>query len=42
MSAASTFDTKRAKVFASGVWDEAILPALSKYIAIPNKSRAFA
>jgi acetylornithine deacetylase/succinyl-diaminopimelate desuccinylase-like protein len=40
-AAANPLSTSRAQVFASGVWDEAILPALSKYIAIPNKSPAF-
>jgi acetylornithine deacetylase/succinyl-diaminopimelate desuccinylase-like protein len=41
MSGAKTLDPKQAKTFVSEVWDGAIVPTLSQYIGIPNKSPAF-
>jgi acetylornithine deacetylase/succinyl-diaminopimelate desuccinylase-like protein len=38
---AKTLDPQQAKSFVAKVWDSAIVPALSEYIAIPNKSPAF-
>jgi acetylornithine deacetylase/succinyl-diaminopimelate desuccinylase-like protein len=35
------FDGEKAKAFMEGIWDGEIIPALTDYIRIPNKSPAF-
>jgi acetylornithine deacetylase/succinyl-diaminopimelate desuccinylase-like protein len=40
-SAAATLDSKQAADYVRGVWNDSIVPTLSKYIEIPNKSPAF-
>ncbi len=40
-STATTIDPKRTADFVKGVWDDSIVPALSDYIKIPNRSPAF-
>ncbi|HEY0715951.1 MAG TPA: M20/M25/M40 family metallo-hydrolase, partial [Polyangia bacterium] len=41
MSPSTSVDAAALKRFVSDTWDQAILPALSDYIRIPNKSPAF-
>ena len=36
-----SFDASRARAFTEGVWADSILPALTEYIGIPNKSPGF-
>lgn len=38
---AATLDTKAVESFVSQVWDASIVPSITDYIAIPNKSPAF-
>ena len=35
------FDGEKTKAFMEGIWDGEIIPALTDYIRIPNKSPAF-
>jgi hypothetical protein len=34
-------DSTRLKKFVDGIWDDAVVPSLTEYIRIPNKSPAF-
>ncbi|HEX2592166.1 MAG TPA: M20/M25/M40 family metallo-hydrolase [Rhizomicrobium sp.] len=34
-------DTARLKTFVNGMWDDSVVPTITDYIAIPNKSPAF-
>ena len=36
-----TFDARAARDLVDGVWRESIVPALERYITIPNQSPAF-
>ena len=41
MTTTRTLNASHAKAFAERVWEDEILPAISEYIHIPNKSQAF-
>jgi acetylornithine deacetylase/succinyl-diaminopimelate desuccinylase-like protein len=34
-------DTQRLKTFVDGIWDDSVVPSITEYIKIPNKSPAF-